>query len=80
VTGLTLAFAAGEVFSYPRLLRVLSDLRLERAGQLVRWIAPLGNDERLALLQERAPRWARPFVSRFRYIVLAMLRNLPGTP
>ncbi|NJM84618.1 MAG: hypothetical protein HC844_21260 [Tabrizicola sp.] len=76
--GLIAAFAGGEGFSYPRLQRILADLRMGRARRLIEKVQPLGKEERLSLLQARAPRWAKPFVSQFRYVLLAALINLPG--
>ncbi len=78
VVGLAVAYGAGEGFSYPRLHRILADLHLHRACRLIERVQPLGKADRLALLQARAPAWARPFVSRFRYVLIAALINLPG--
>lgn len=78
VVGLSAAYAFGEGFSYPRLRRILADLHLTRASLLIERLQPLARDDRLALLQSRAPGWARPFVSRFRYALIAVLINLPG--
>lgn len=78
VIGLTMAYLAGEFICYPRLLRMLADLRLHKACRLIERLQPMDKAERLVLLQERAPLWARPFVSRFRYVLLAVLINLPG--
>jgi hypothetical protein len=78
VVGLVAAYAAGEGFSYPRLHRILADLHLNRACRLIERLQPLTKADRLALLKARAPRWARPFVSRFRYVMMAALINLPG--
>lgn len=78
VVGLAASYCAGEGFSYPRLHRILADLRLTRACRLIEMLQPLGKADRLALLQARAPCWARPFVSRFRYVLMAALINLPG--
>lgn len=76
--GLMLAYAAGELFPYPRLHRALHDLRLHKACRLLEAFHPLPRDQRLAVLRDRAPRWLRPFVSRYRYVLLAALVNLPG--
>lgn len=78
VAGLAAAYAAGEGLSYHRLRRILADLRLTRACRLIDRLQPLGKADRLAVLQARAPRWAHPFVSRFRYVLMAALINLPG--
>lgn len=79
VFGLTLAYAVGEVLPYPRLHRILADLRLRRACNLIDRLHPLGKAERLALLEQRAPGWAKPLLTRFRYVLMAILINLPGS-
>lgn len=76
--GLILAFAFGEGVSYPRLHRILADLGLRRACLLIERLQPLGKHQRLHLLEQRAPAWAKPLVSRYRYVVMAILINLPG--
>jgi hypothetical protein len=78
VVGLSLAFVAGENVSYRRLHGILADLHMRRACLLIERVQPLDKADRLALLRNRAPKWARPFVSRFRYVVMALLINLPG--
>lgn len=78
VTGLLLSYAAGEWLPYRVLHQMLSDLGMRRACALLDRTHPLSREERLLLLQERAPAWVRPFVSRFRYLVLAALVNTPG--
>lgn len=78
VVGLSLAFALGESVSYQRLHAIFADLHMRRACLLIELIQPLDKVDRLALLSNRAPKWARPFVSRFRYVVMALLINLPG--
>lgn len=78
VSGLGAAFAVGEWLPYARLRRFLADLGLRRAGRFVDRIQALDRRERLSMLQDRVPRWARPVVSRYRYVLLALLINLPG--
>lgn len=77
-TGLIAAYAAGEALSYPRLHRILADLNLTTACNLIDRLQPLGKADRLTLLQARAPLWARPLVSRFRYVLMAIVINMPG--
>lgn len=79
VIGLTLAFAVGDGLSYPRLHRILADLGLRRACRMIERLQPLGKAERLSLLERRALGWAKPLVSRFRYVLMAILINLPGS-
>ncbi|MDI3336632.1 hypothetical protein QKW60_09455 [Defluviimonas aestuarii] len=76
--GLMLAFAAGAFLPYPVLRRTLEDLRLARAASLVAALEPLDRDERLAALRDRLPRWLSPLVRSQRYVLLALLINLPG--
>jgi hypothetical protein len=75
--GLMLAFAVGWVLPYPVIERLLRDCRLNRAADIVAHIAPLEAAERLHLLQSAVPRWLAP-VAPLRYVVLAVLINLPG--
>ncbi|MCV2865886.1 hypothetical protein [Defluviimonas sp. WL0075] len=79
VGGLSAAFAFGEGLSYARLHRFLTDLRMDRICRQIEKIQPLGTAARLALLEARAPTWARPLVSRYRYVLMAVLINLPGS-
>jgi len=78
VTGLGAAFAVGEWLPYARLRQILADLKLRRACGFIEGIQSLDRRERLSILQDRAPRWLRPLVSRYRYVLLALLINLPG--
>lgn len=78
VTGLVLAYAGGEWIPYARLHRVFDDLRLKKACRLYEAVQPLSRTERLEALRARAPGWLRPLATRYRYVLLAVLVNLPG--
>ncbi|WP_340110068.1 hypothetical protein [Pikeienuella sp. HZG-20] len=78
IMGLGAAYAAGAWLPYSRLHGMLADMRMRRACALLDRIAPLTSEERVQMLRSRAPAWARPFVSRYRYLLLAALVNLPG--
>ena len=78
LAGLCLAFAAGEWMPHGGLRRTLADLGLRRACMLLDALEPLDRRGRLDLLQQRAPRWLRPLTSRYRYLLVALLVNLPG--
>lgn len=78
-TGLCLAYAAGEWIPYARLHRLFADMHLTGACRLLDTVAPLGRSQRLDALRARAPRWLRPLATRFRYVFLALLVNLPGS-
>ncbi|MEO0916553.1 MAG: hypothetical protein AAFY31_06160 [Pseudomonadota bacterium] len=79
VFGLLIAYLAGRFLPYRWLHGILADLRLKKACALVDRLAPMSGRERLSHLSERAPRWLRPLVGPWRYLMLAALINLPGT-
>lgn len=79
VLGLCLAYAAGEWIPHARLHRLFADLHLAGACRLLDAVEPLGRAERLDALRNRAPAWLRPLATRFRYVFLAVLVNLPGS-
>lgn len=78
VLGLALAYCAGQKMPYATLRRILSDLRLTRASDLLARLEPLSGPERLALLRRRLPPRLAPFALKQRYVLLALLINLPG--
>ncbi|SLN77759.1 hypothetical protein [Roseisalinus antarcticus] len=78
VAGLSLAYAVGEWVPYARLHRVFDDLRLKKACRLLEAVQPLSRTERLEALRARAPVWLRPLATRYRYVLLGPLVNLPG--
>src|SRR6056297_3621255 len=78
VTGLVLAYSAGEVLNYRWLHRVFADLRLRRACRLIERTGAMGREERLAELRSALPRWLRPLAIHGRYVMLAVLLNVPG--
>lgn len=78
VMGLSTAYAAGEWVPDARLHRIFEDLRMKRACRLLETVAPLSRIARLEALRARAPAWLRPVASRYRYVMIAALVNLPG--
>jgi hypothetical protein len=78
VIGLTLAYCAGQKMPYATLRRILTDMRLNRAAELMARLEPLSGAERLALLRRRLPARLAPFAVKQRYVLLALLINLPG--
>jgi len=79
VVGLSLAFLAGCLVPDGALVRLFAALRLSAARRLIEDIAPLDREARLARLEARLPRRAAPFLLRHRYLLLAVLINLPGS-
>lgn len=79
LVGLMLAFAVGRFCSYRWLQQVAVDLRLRRVAAMLGALAPLTPHQRLAALQDRLPgRLTRSLISG-RYLVLAVLVNMPGS-
>ncbi len=78
VLGLLLAFFAGRFLPHKWLHDLLADLRLKGACRLVNRLAPLDGEARLRFLTDRAPKWLKPLVGPWRYLLLAVLVNLPG--
>ena len=78
VIGLTLAFLVGRFTPYRWLHAVLADLRLRSACDMVERLEPMSQQERLSHLTARLPRWLVPMVGTGRYLLLALLLNIPG--
>jgi len=63
----------------PRIIRHALDwFHLRRARELVTALEPLGPEERFHFLVESAPSRMIPFLLRHRYLVVALLLNIPG--
>ena len=78
VAGLTLAFLLGTYLPYRCLRRVFDDIGLSRACILLKQLDPMDKAERLALLRNQLPGWLAPLTLGWRYLLLALLFNLPG--
>lgn len=78
VLALSLSFLAGRLLPPRYVARALGWLRLVRARRLVTELAPLGAEERFRFLARCTPSRIVPFLLRHRYLVLAVLFNLPG--
>lgn len=78
VLGLAIAFTLGRVIPYRWIRDTLADLRMARAAALFERLEPVSQEERLAILMERLPHWARPVFGGGRYLLLAALLNIPG--
>lgn len=79
VLGLTFAFTMGRITPYAWIKSTLADLRLARASVLCEQLAPMTREDRLAVLMDTVPAWAKPVIGGGRYLLLAALLNLPGT-
>jgi hypothetical protein len=78
VTGLVLAYLAGTHMPYRYLHRVFADLGLGRACALLERLEPLSEAERLALLRRQLPARIGKVALGWRYLLLAVLFNVPG--
>lgn len=78
VLGLTLAFTMGRFTPYRWIRSTMADLRLARASALIERLEPMSREDRLAVLMERVPGWAKPIIGGGRYLLLAALFNIPG--
>lgn len=78
LTGLLLAFLIGRLVPETMLERAFRDLRLTRCADLVAVVARLTPDQRVTSLQNCLPQWLRSPLTRYRYVTLALLINLPG--
>lgn len=78
VAGLTPAYLAGILLPAQRIAAGLRDIRRRRAATLVDQVAPLDAQGRIDLLLRRLPGWLAPMALRHRYLVLAVLVNIPG--
>ncbi len=78
VLGLWLSFLVGRCVPYRWLHATLADLRLRRVCDLVERLAPMNREERLAHLTARLPNAVAPLLGSGRYVLLALLFNIPG--
>lgn len=76
--GLILAYAAGRALAAPRICRTIDRMGFDRAAAALGRLRETDPDTRLRRLEDSVPRWARGWVLRRRYLLLALLINLPG--
>lgn len=79
VTGMTLAYIAGRYVALGWLIRLCADLRLWPVADLLCQVRDRSPQDRLAGLEKRLPDWLARQVTRYRYVMLAVLINIPGT-
>ncbi|MGI9424409.1 MAG: hypothetical protein ACR2PA_14540 [Hyphomicrobiaceae bacterium] len=78
LAGLTLSYGVGRLVSPTSIIRILDAVQLSRASDLLREVAPLQRQERLAFLLSHAPNKYVPFLLKHRYLALALALNIPG--
>lgn len=78
VVALNLSFVLGRLIPEAVLVRLLKELHLNRASQLLAQLGTLDTQQRLRFLLSRAPtRWV-PLLIRWRYLAIAVALNVPG--
>ena len=75
---LSLSYAIGRLIPLLSLARFLRWLHLNKAQDLVLQLEPLNSEQKLAFLLQIAPSRIIPYVIRNRYLMLALILNLPG--
>ena len=78
VIGLSMSFMIGRCVPYRWLHNFLADLRMKRACHLIAHLEPMSRDERLAHLTKRLPEVIVPVFNMGRYVLFAVLFNIPG--
>jgi len=78
VCGLLLAYFVGRYMPLIWFSNFLSELGLRRAADLIENLAQRGPDAQESELHARVPTWLRPFITKWRYLTLAALLNIPG--
>lgn len=75
---LSISYAVGRFFPERKLHQFLHWLYLHRASELIQQLGPLSPQQRLDFLLEKAPNRLAPFLLNKRYLVIAVVLNLPG--
>lgn len=78
VCGLALSYFAGRYIRYSWLRKILTDLGLKRPAEFLERVQTLPAEQRIDLMCERLPDWLGPRLVRWRYVMLALLVNIPG--
>ena len=75
---LSLSFTIGRLVPLDVFARLLGWLHLYRAQDLLLKLEPLNSEERLDFLLSTAPSKVIPFLLKHRYLMIAIVLNLPG--
>ena len=78
VLSLSISYAIGRLIPLKTFAGMLGWLHLHRFQRLVLQMAPLDSEQKLKFLISAAPRKIIPFLLRHRYLMIAVLLNLPG--
>jgi len=75
---LSLSFAIGRLIPLKTLARFLGWLHLRKTRDLVHQFAPLSSEQKLDFLLRTAPSRVVPYLLKHRYVMIAIILNLPG--
>ncbi len=78
LASLSLSFAIGRLISLKAFARFLGWLHLHKARDLMLKLEPLDPQEKFDVLLKSAPSKIVPFLLKHRYLVIALMLNLPG--
>lgn len=78
VTALSISYLVGRLIPIRYCAHVFGFLGLSKARQLIEKIDPLTADERATFLIDHAPTRFGSFLTRHRYLALAVVLNVPG--
>lgn len=78
LAGLMLAYWVGRVLPLGWLERACADLGLGRVAARLTAFVALSREQRLAALRQQLPRVLAPVLTDYRYLLLAVLINVPG--
>ena len=75
---LSLSFAMGRLIPLKAFARFLGWLHLRKARDLVLQLKPLNSEEKIDFLLKTAPSKVVPYLLKHRYLMIAIILNLPG--
>ena len=78
LTALSISYAIGRKISPSLVCRLFDWLHFKKGSALVRQLEPLNQQQRLNLLNDKAPSRIAPFLLQHRYLTVAIALNLPG--
>jgi hypothetical protein len=78
LVSLSLSFAIGRLISLKAFARFLGWLHLHKARDLMLKLEPLDSQEKFDVLLKSAPSKIVPLLLKHRYLVIALMLNLPG--
>lgn len=78
VTALVMAYLAGRLLPATVAARACGAVGLAKARRFIERLAPLSGEERMQWLIRESPVRLMPGIVRYRYLVLAVLFNVPG--